>query len=215
MQNVYEIAKVILPVIITGLFTFFITKYTYNKNIPLDKLEITYNRIYYPLYMIIENRNLEYNLCLNLVIKETSWRIKKYHKYFDHATLKTFNLMINSNIDTKKQLYFSDFRKNIYQMNSYLRRRLGYLEPNILQRYKYSSHLERFLFRFLIESSITFTSIILYTSFTNVIQTVLLYISACGLSVMIVDIMCSICMALYFKISGYIQYKKEKSKTIL
>lgn len=36
----------ILPAIIAGFFTFYITKYTYSKNQPLDKLEIAYNNIY-------------------------------------------------------------------------------------------------------------------------------------------------------------------------
>ena len=47
-----EFVKIILPVLITGIFTFLITKYTYHKNIPLDKLEISYNRIYYPIFCI-------------------------------------------------------------------------------------------------------------------------------------------------------------------
>lgn len=49
---ILELLKVVLPVVITGLFTFFVTKYTYSKNIPLDKLEITYNRVYYPIYIV-------------------------------------------------------------------------------------------------------------------------------------------------------------------
>lgn len=48
-----EILKAVLPVIITGIITFLITKYSYHKNIPLDKLEIAYNRIYYPIYCLI------------------------------------------------------------------------------------------------------------------------------------------------------------------
>lgn len=38
-----EIMKIVLPTIVGGIFTFLITKYTYNKNVPLDKLEIAYN----------------------------------------------------------------------------------------------------------------------------------------------------------------------------
>ena len=34
-----EIMKIVLPTIVGGIFTFLITKYTYNKNVPLDKLE--------------------------------------------------------------------------------------------------------------------------------------------------------------------------------
>lgn len=52
MKNLYEILKIILRSIVTDISTFFVTKYTYNKNIPIDKLKIAYNRIYYPLYKL-------------------------------------------------------------------------------------------------------------------------------------------------------------------
>lgn len=64
MGTILELSKIILPAIITGLFTFFITKYTYNKNRPLDKMEIAYNRVYYPLYQIISD--------------ESSWKYAQY-----------------------------------------------------------------------------------------------------------------------------------------
>ena len=70
--NIMEILKEVVPVIITGIFTFLITKYTYNKNIPLDKLEITYNRIYYPVYQLLYNKNL----------KDTITDISKISFYF-------------------------------------------------------------------------------------------------------------------------------------
>ena len=47
MEIILNLFKVILPAITTGLFTFFITKYTYNRNRPIDKIEIAYDRIYY------------------------------------------------------------------------------------------------------------------------------------------------------------------------
>ena len=53
MESLMEILKIILPPLVTGTITFIITKYTYNKNRPLDKLEITYNRVYYPIYRLI------------------------------------------------------------------------------------------------------------------------------------------------------------------
>ena len=60
MESFIEILKIILPALITGIFTFIVTKYNYNKNVPLDNMKIAYNRIYYPLYKIINN-NKEYN----------------------------------------------------------------------------------------------------------------------------------------------------------
>lgn len=60
MKSFIEILKIILPALITGIFTFIVTKYNYNKNIPLDNMKIAYNQIYYPLYKILSN-NKEYN----------------------------------------------------------------------------------------------------------------------------------------------------------
>ena len=38
-----EIMKIVLPTIVGGIFTFLITKYTYNKNVPLDKFELRFH----------------------------------------------------------------------------------------------------------------------------------------------------------------------------
>ena len=68
----------IIATIITGIFTFFITKYTYHKNAPLDKLEISYDRIYYPIYRLIRsNKNV-----LEIVEKSELYLLK-YNKYAD------------------------------------------------------------------------------------------------------------------------------------
>ena len=50
LMEMLEKLDSLIAVLATGLITFFITKYKYHKNIPLDKLEIAYNRIYYPIY---------------------------------------------------------------------------------------------------------------------------------------------------------------------
>ena len=50
MKSFIEILKTILPAIVTGIFTFIVTKYNYTKNIPLDKMETAYDKIYYPIY---------------------------------------------------------------------------------------------------------------------------------------------------------------------
>lgn len=53
-MNIFiDILKTIVPAIISGVFTFIITKYSYNRKVPLDKMEIAYNRVYYPIYRII------------------------------------------------------------------------------------------------------------------------------------------------------------------
>lgn len=78
----------IIATIITGIFTFFITKYTYHKNAPLDKHEISYDRIYYPIYRLIRsNKNL-----LEIVEKSELYLLK-YNKYADRSTIKSFEFL--------------------------------------------------------------------------------------------------------------------------
>ena len=55
LMEMLEKLDSLIAVLATGLITFFITKYKYYKNIPLDKLEIAYNRIYYPIYCITKS----------------------------------------------------------------------------------------------------------------------------------------------------------------
>lgn len=55
MDSLMEIFYAILPVCMTGLYTFAITRYNCLNNIPLEKLELTYNRVYFPIYCMIRN----------------------------------------------------------------------------------------------------------------------------------------------------------------
>lgn len=136
MKILFDISKIILPAITTGVFTFFITTYTYNKNRPLDKIEIAYNRVYYPLYRIIHNENENNNI--NNFINTSKMYFVKYDKYIDFSTKRLFNSLCNCNKETEQKDIYRKLKDNIYDRNTYLRRRLGYLEPNILQIYKYT-----------------------------------------------------------------------------
>lgn len=129
----------ILPVLITGAFTFLITKYSYYKNVPLDKMEIAYNRIYYPLYKLISTESMSNNVDLDSIIYKASFYFKKYNKYVNRSTLNAFILLRKYKDDESYQ----NFKNNIQDNNAYLRRRLGYLEPNILKVYSYSSQKEK------------------------------------------------------------------------
>lgn len=158
MEILFEILKIILPAVIGGLFTFFIAKYTYNKNRPLDKLEIAYNRIYYPIYRIISDNNISENI--NEVINKSRIYITKYEKYVDVSTKRLFETLCNCKKEAKKKSIYQSFKDNIYNRNSYLRRRLGYLEPNFVQLYKYATSGSKSLFRIFMELCIVYISLI-------------------------------------------------------
>lgn len=202
MKIMFEILKIILPAIITGLFTFFITKYTYNKNRPLDKFEIAYNRIYYPLYRIISDKNINNNI--NIVINKSKTCFVKYDKYIDVSTKRLFESLCNCDKETKKKSIYQSFKDNIYNRNTYLRRRLGYLEPNFAQIYKYSTSSLKSLCRITIEFCIIYFTVVLCTitmNFTNKIYfNILLLVFLFLLIVIIFEIIWCLLRFLYYKI---------------
>ena len=124
MESFIEILKIILPTLITGIFTFIVTKYNYNKNVPLDNMKIAYNRIYYPLYKIINN-NKKYNKKdFDDVINNISTYMNDYNiKFIDRSTYEAYIILK----DNPNKYNYNNFKNNIYDRNSYLRRRLGYL----------------------------------------------------------------------------------------
>lgn len=198
MELLFEILKTILPAIIAGFSTFLITKYTYNKNIPLDKLEISYNRIYYPLYKLICNENNKDNI--DLIITETKLRFKKYQKYVDISTLRIFNSLCNSKTISKKKADYQIFIDNIYNRNAYLRRRLGYLEPNLLQLYRYSSSSEKSTFRMVLEFGITYIFMFLGSIFADNLQIIILSLSIVSGLCFIVEAIVKFIMFLYYRL---------------
>lgn len=187
MDIFMETIKEVVPVVITGIITFLITKYTYNKNIPLDKLEIAYNRIYYPIYQLLYDRTFE---DIKVDIPKISLYFQKYHKYADRATLKAFEAFCK----LKDKDALQNFKNNIWNKNSYLRKRLGYLEPGLLQMYIYSSKGEKFFIRSLLELVLLYTCILLSTFIKGAFESVKVIIIVCILIIIILE---NICMFIY------------------
>lgn len=151
MDFLSDVIKFIVPTIITGIITFLVTRYSYNRNISTDKLAIAYNRVYYPIYRLITDETNK-----DLVVGKSNNYIKKYKKYVDRSTIIAFrNLM--ENVDNKQE--YKIFTNNIYEMNSKLRKRLGYLEPNILSIYKYIAPVEKRILKMLLEFMVCYLSI--------------------------------------------------------
>ena len=83
-----------------------------------------------------------------------------YGKYIDFSTLKAFNYLCKSDKSENKNAY-KNFINNICDRSTYLRRRLGYLEPNFVQIYKYSAPSAKSLFRILIEIFIMYITLMI------------------------------------------------------
>lgn len=158
----------LIAAFITGIFTFFITKYNYHKNIPLDKYEIAYNRVYYPLYRLVTS-----DKSVADIINITDLYFEKYMKYVDRSSLVAFRNLKRSTTLEKRENTYINFKNNIYGINSKLRRRLGYLEPDVFSVYKYLSPSDKRFIRIFLELAGVYLSIFLYsilkfTSFQNV-----------------------------------------------
>lgn len=202
MEDLLNVLKVILPSIITGIFTFIITKYTYNKNKPLEKLEVAYNRVYYPLYRIISDKKI--NNDIHIVIEKSKIYFEKYHKYIDQSTKIVFDDLCQCDDKCKKKTIYQNFKSNIYDKSLYLRRRLGYLEPNFLQMYKYYTPSTKSLLRILTEICIIYLSVI-FASVVNEFEdkiyvNCLMYIFIFFCIVIITEIVWCFLRFIYYKI---------------
>ncbi|WP_147404544.1 hypothetical protein [Roseburia sp. AF12-17LB] len=133
----------LIAALATGLITFFITKYKYHRNIPLDKLEIAYNRIYYPIYYITKS-----NADIQQSMDKCKKYLTKYRKYADKTTLRAFENFEGAKFDN---IAYKQFEKNIDKMNTKLRRRLGYLDSNIITTYNYLGVFEKSMLRIVLE----------------------------------------------------------------
>lgn len=208
MENIFNILKIILPAITTGIFTFFITKYTYNKNRPLDKLEIAYNKVYYPLYKLIHYN--DYSKDIDILINKAKHYFKIYDKYIDRSTIKAFNYLCEGH-ESERRVAYKNFENNIYNRNSYLRRRLGYLEPNLLQIYKYLSSSDKSNFRIVIWLMLLCIFLMIMIAFANYslqcITDVLCIIVVIIFLAIMAEIIFKLAIIIYYKIKNYC--KKE------
>ena len=184
-MNIFiDILKTIVPAIISGVFTFIITKYSYNRKVPLDKMEIAYNRVYYPIYRIIYYNKKFNKMKIDTTICKISLYLNKYNKYADRSTINTFNALCKY----KDRQSYNNFINNIYDKNSYLRRRLGYLEPNVMQIYKYLSKSEKSTLRISVEVLIIYICAITINIVQNEFQMMLSYLFTIIIGVIIIEI---------------------------
>jgi len=190
----FDLLKVVLPATITSICTFFITKYTYNRNTPLNKLEIVYNEVYYPLYKLINN---ETNI--DFIISKMKPYFDKYDKYIDRSTLKIFDTLCQCNTNSRKKSIFQKFKSNIYSRSYYLRRRLGYLEPG-LQMYKFCTASEKSTIRIAIEFFGIYISLVVISVTSYNIQIIFTAIFLLLFMTMIIEIICKFIKFVYYKI---------------
>lgn len=139
-----EIFGNIIVSIITASLTFIITRYEIYKKRPTDKLEISYNKFYYPALVWGEKLNFTCTAYDNYV-SQVKTRIKAYDKYVTGETKKLFSKLEESLIDHKDTVAaYEKFYKDIKHNNQKLRSEIGYIEPNYIEKFIAKSTTEKF-----------------------------------------------------------------------
>ena len=148
--TVMELLKVILPSLFTGVLSFLVARYTSNKNMPLDKLEITYNQVYFPIYRLIsEGKSIE-----EIKVKSEKY-MRDNFKYVNETTWKAFKYLDDAR-GAEVQKAYANFKDNIRKMNAKLRKKLGYLEVDLIAQYTYLSAFEKNVYRLLGELTVAY-----------------------------------------------------------
>lgn len=137
METVQRVFLDLLPLIVSNLFTFYLTKYTWHKNRPLDKAEIAYNRIYYPLYCFVRNQKFK-EIDQEQFQKKITYIFMKYDKYLNSITRYTYHEYekIYKRAFSKQNRMIKNryklFRRNIIKTSEALRIQLGYPQANFI-----------------------------------------------------------------------------------
>lgn len=205
MEILYEIIKILLPC----LGTFLITYYTCRKNVPLQKYEIAYNRIYYPICCLIRNKEKP-----ETIIEKSEFYIKKYDKYVDRSTViayKNLKEALKYGSAKKEQ---TNFENNIYKIDSTLRKSLGYLEINLLSRYEYFTSIEKSVMRIGVET-IILCFIPLIAIFIPSLYTLMATLLIVILAIFVLEILALGVKILVLKIKNYFYRKKLEKKSLL
>ena len=100
---------------------------------------------------------------------------------------------------------FQIFKNNIYNKNIYLRRRLGYLEPNFFQIYAYSSKNEKSIFRILVELMVFYISFIISGLTNNKIQIIFTWVVIIFTIIFMVELIILLCTNMYKVIISFLK----------
>lgn len=164
----------ITPTILTSVTGFLLGKYNYFQNRPLDKMEIAYDRVYYPIERIMREKSIK----ISTVIDRAKIYFLKYEKYIDKSTVMIYKQLCKCKDEEEQQSIYDSFRNNIHNECIFLRKKLGYLQPGYLQIYLYLPTDIKRVIRLLLEFSIC-------------------YFSACVFSVVKIDNIKMVCLVVF------------------
>lgn len=195
----------ITPTILTSVTGFLLGKYNYFQNRPLDKMEIAYDRVYYPIERIIGEKSIK----ISTVIDRTKIYFLKYEKYIDKSTLMVYKQLCKCKDEEEQQSIYDSFRNNIHNECIFLRKKLGYLQPGYLQIYLYLPTDIKKVMRLLLEFSICYFSACVFSVVKiDNIKMVCLVVFAVSLCAVLVEVI----YIIIGKIITFIKQKVAKTK---
>lgn len=145
MQDILTDLMPLIIALVTSFITFYITKYTITKTVPLEKMEIAYNRIYYLLFRLVGGKKYK-QVDHNKLLELSNNILKRYEKYLSLSTKSCLLRYVkNSNRKFDHKSYYIDYYNNIISFNAKLRARLGYPQASIFERFKSLPYSDKFL----------------------------------------------------------------------
>lgn len=119
--------------IIGAVVTVAVTKKNNENNLPKEKLEIAYDRFYYPVHKIISEDETK---DINSIMKRIEHYFVQNDKYIDPTTKRLLKFWNKSKSTGEKEDLYKSLQCNIRDINIYLRKKLGYLNPSVDMMYK-------------------------------------------------------------------------------
>jgi hypothetical protein len=195
----------ITPTILTSVTGFLLGKYNHFQNRPLDKMEIAYDRVYYPIERIMREKSIK----ISTVIDRAKIYFLKYEKYIDKSTVMIYKQLCKCKDEEEQQSIYDSFRNNIHNECIFLRKKLGYLQPGYLQIYLYLPTDIKRVIRLLLEFSICYFSACVFSVVKiDNIKMVCLVVFAVSLCAVLVEVI----YIIIGKIITFIKQKVAKTK---
>lgn len=169
METLIKIIQIIGPAIIASLGTYIVTKLNYENGKSTDKTKSVYDKVYYPIYRTIRTHDKKIdNNDIEIFINHCRPLIQKNSKYLSFSTVRKFE-KLDEAIKEKNQIRkeYDRFTEHIFDYNTKIRRKLGYLEPGIIERFNILKHDAQALLVSILFLIITYIIVLSYPFATN------------------------------------------------
>lgn len=184
-DTIFNIIKDLLPPIITGAITYLITKYAAGWRKPIDKIEIAYDRVYYPIFEFMKKAGSEKKYCD--IVDFCNDKILEHKKYFSQRTIVLVKNFERSNENTKEENYDLLYN-NIRDWNVSCRKILGYPEEEF-GNYRYLTNISKMILALMVGCSCVYISVIWEIFMPPIFKIVSLFLMVIGAMVLFCDLL--------------------------